>query len=93
MTFYMSGSSQGQVLAECVITKVCEAVGKPLRSANPGDYFVIRESSAPAVIVECGFLSNSEDEKKLLTQEHRSTLAHGIADGITEYFSGLDTSS
>ena len=67
-----------QHLAELVIASVCEAVGRPVRSANPGDYFVIRESPAPSVLVECGFLSNAEDEALLQTEEHQQKLVRGI---------------
>lgn len=85
MAFYMKGSAEGQRLAELVIASVCEAAGRPVRSANPGDYFVIRESPAPSVLVECGFLSNAEDEALLQTETHQQKLAHGIADGVLAY--------
>ena len=85
MAFYMKGSAEGQRLAERVIASVCEAVGRPVRSANPGDYFVIRESPAPSVLVECGFLSNAEDEALLQTEAHQQKLARGIVDGILAY--------
>ena len=85
MAFYMKGSAEGQRLAERVIASVCEAVGRPVRSANPGDYFVIRESPAPSVLVECGFLSNAEDEALLRTEAHQQKLARGIVEGILAY--------
>ncbi len=97
MVFYMEGSSQGGILAEYTINSICEAVQRPLRNANPGDYFVIRESHAPAVIVECGFLSNSDDENNLLSEQYRSLLAQGIANGICDFFNSrcnrIDNSS
>ena len=85
MAFYMKGSAEGQRLAELVIAAVCEAVGRPVRSANPGDYFVIRESPAPSVLVECGFLSNAEDEALLQTEAHQQKLARAIAKGVLAY--------
>lgn len=85
MTFYMKGSEEGQRLAESVIKAVCAATGNPARSANPGDYFVIRESEPPAVLVECGFLSNSAEEQLLLSPEYQEKLAEGIACGVKEY--------
>ena len=68
-----------------MIASVCEAVGRPVRNANPGDYFVIRESPAPSVLVECGFLSNAEDEALLQTEAHQQKLARGIVEGILAY--------
>lgn len=72
-------------MAKCIIDAVCDKLGHPRRLANPGDYFVIRESKPAAVIIECGFLSNASDEKKLNDPEHRKLLAAGIADGIAAY--------
>lgn len=40
----------------------------------------------PLAIVECGFLSNTEEEKLLLTEEYQDKLAWGIYNGIMDYF-------
>ena len=47
-----------------------------------GDYYVLNCSAMPAVLVECGFVSNSEDEKLLLTEEYRVQLAQVISSAI-----------
>lgn len=86
MAFYMKGSTEGQILATTMIKAVCTSIGNPLREANPGDYFVLRESIAPAVIIECGFLSNTNDEALLQDEAHQAKLAAGIVAGIAEYF-------
>lgn len=92
MAFYMKGSEEGQALAEKVIANLCDALGRPARKANPGDYYVIRESDPPAVLVECGFLSNPEDEQLLQTEAHQLKLVRGIADGILDYL-GVEAGS
>ncbi len=86
MAFYMKGSQEGEKLATQVITAVCESIGNPKRPANPGDYFVLRESIAPAVIIECGFLSNASDENLLQDPAHQKKLAAGIVAGVAAYF-------
>jgi len=86
MVFYMKGSEKGQALAEAVIEAVCLKLDHAKRPANPGDYFVLRESIAPAAIVECGFLSNSSDEAKLVQPEYQQKLAEGIVSGLAKYF-------
>ncbi len=88
MAFYMKGSDQGEALATAVITAVCMKIDHPKRPANPGDYFVLRESTAPAVIIECGFLSNPTDEQLLQDPLHQRKLAEGIVAGIAAYFAG-----
>lgn len=85
MAYYMAGSAEGQKLAQQVIDRVCDAIGRDRRLANPGDYFVLRECACPAVLVECGFLSNSEDERLLQNAAHQEKLARAIADGLAAY--------
>ncbi len=50
-----------------------------------GDYYLLNALNIPAVIVECGFLSNPEEERLLLTKDYRKKLAKSIADGIICY--------
>ena len=85
MAFYMAGSAEGQKLAQSVIDRVCDGIGRPRRLANPGDYFVIRECACPAVLVECGFLSNAEDEQLLTDPAHQEKLARAIVEGVLDY--------
>ena len=85
MAYYMTGSGEGQKLAQSVIDSLCDAIGRNRRLANPGDYFVIRECKCPAVLVECGFLSNPEDEAALQQPEYQQKLAKAIAAGILSY--------
>lgn len=90
MAFYMEGSEEGEKLAKMVIDSITAAIGAPTRLANPGDYYVIRESQPVAVLVECGFLSNSGDVKLLTDPAHQKTLAKAIAEGVNSYFNMLD---
>lgn len=88
MAYYMTGSEEGRRLAQCVIDAVCDATGRARRLANPGDYFVLRECPSPAVIVECGFLSNAEDEQRLLDPAYQQTLSAAVAEGVSAYVKG-----
>lgn len=90
MAFYMKGSSEGEKLAQAVIDSVTAAIGAPERLANPGDYYVIRESEPVAVLVECGFLSNSADVELLTDAAHQAKLAKAIAQGVQRYFEGAN---
>ena len=48
--------------------------------------YIVKHVEIPLSIVECGFLSNPEEEQLLLTDEYQDKLAWGIYSGITEYF-------
>ena len=56
------------------------------RGLKRARFVVLRNSAMPAALVECGFLSNAQDEQKLSTPSYRETVALGIAQGILNYF-------
>ncbi len=55
--------------------------------ALAGDYYVLNCSEVPSVIVECGFLSNAEDEALLLTRDYQEKLAKTIVTSSIEFLS------
>lgn len=52
--------------------------------------YIIEHVKIPTAIVECGFLSNQEEERLLQTDEYQEQLAQGICKGIIDYF-GTDS--
>jgi N-acetylmuramoyl-L-alanine amidase len=57
--------------------------------AARNDYKILRcYYNVPSVIVECGFLTNYSDEKKLKNEEYQQRIAESLAKSISEYFSG-----
>lgn len=50
-----------------------------------GNYYICDCSPYPSIIVECGFLSNYEDERLLCTKEYRQKTAYFIYSGVAEY--------
>ena len=46
------------------------------------DFFILRSTSSLGVLIECGFLSNPEEEQQLLDDEYQNKLAWGIFNGI-----------
>ena len=86
--FYMSGSEEGKRLAECIQARLNEAAPQEKkRTALTGDYYMLRSVDATAVIVECGFLSNEQEESLLRSGSYQSKLVKAIADGVTDYVS------
>ena len=57
---------------------------EPLKA--PSGIFLLRNSQIPAVIVECGFLSNYDEEQLLCTEKYQNSLAKAIAKGIDNYY-------
>lgn len=87
-TFYKQESQEGQKLATCIQNNLNETIQKennrvPMKIDN---IYIIKHVEIPISIVECGFLSNPEEEKLLLTDEYQTKLAWGIYTGIMDYF-------
>ena len=50
------------------------------------DVYLLKNVNIPSVIVECGFLSNSLEEKLLMEDTYQSKIAFSIYSGVMEYF-------
>ena len=87
-TFYNAQSSDGKKLAESIQNNLNDAIQKENnRVAKTIDnIYIIKYVEIPTTIVECGFLSNPEEEKLLLQDEYQDKLAWGIYNGIIDYF-------
>lgn len=53
--------------------------------ALSGEYYILKCSRYPSAIVECGFLSNPEEDELLQSKDYRKKLAYKIASGILGY--------
>ena len=87
-TFYNAKSTEGQKLAVSIQNNLNDAIQKENnRVAKTIDnIYIIKHIEIPTTIVECGFLSNPEEEKLLLEDEYQNKLAWGIYNGIIDYF-------
>ena len=55
------------------------------RGVRRARFSVLRDAPCPAALVECGFLSNAEEEQRILDAGHREKIAASITDGIVRY--------
>lgn len=86
--FYHTGSDEGERLAKLIqheFVTFLDPNNKRKAKAND-DYYVLRETKIPAVIVECGFLSNPGEEALLNTEEYQQKVAWSIYVGVLKYF-------
>lgn len=85
--FFREDSEYGKLAAN----KIQEQLNKNINlhrafEALKGDYYLLNCSGIPSVIVECGFLSNPEEEKLLALGEYQDKLAYNIFAGAISYF-------
>ncbi len=84
--FFRENSENSRTLAcsiQSALNNMPECAKKT--DALKGDYYVLNCNDFPAVIVECGFLSNAEDEALLLSREYQKRLARVIKEGALSY--------
>ena len=87
-TFYREGSKEGARLAKTIQENLNKTMQKENnRIAKTIDnIYIIKHVEIPITIVECGFLSNPDEEKLLLEDDYQNKLAWGIYNGIVDYF-------
>lgn len=61
--------------------------GKPLRSAG---FVVLKAPDVPSVLIELGYLSSKDDEKKLKDEAWRAKMAMALAKAVNSHFAGMD---
>jgi N-acetylmuramoyl-L-alanine amidase len=81
-TFIQAQGGQAEKLARKVQNELVHATGWPDGGVRVKNLHITRETKMPAILVECGFISNPEQEKQLRQPEFQRKLARAIADGV-----------
>lgn len=83
--FYRKGSEESRLLAGCIQASLLQNLQpKRQRQALSGDYYMLG-LNIPSVLVECGFLSNRQEERMLLDGAYQQKLAQAITRGVEEF--------
>ena len=78
------------LLQESLIQQVDNKNNRVAKAARD-KYKILRDGyDGACVIVECGFLSNYEEEQKLKTEEHQNKIVEGIKIGINKYYENVN---
>lgn len=86
--FYQDGNEKSTKLAKSLQNNLNEAIQKENKRVpmKLDTVYIMKHVEIPISIVECGFLSNPEEERLLLEDEYQNKLAWGIYNGIIDYF-------
>src|SRR5438094_2880338 len=79
-----SENNRGAVLAARIQQEIIDRVSTENRGIRSAEYYVLRKCRFPAVLVECGFLTNPTEAQLALTTAYREQIAERIAAGIIE---------
>lgn len=86
--FYKNGDEKSTNLAKLIQSNLNTAIQKENKrvAMKLDTVYIMKHVEIPISIVECGFLSNPEEEKQLLADDYQNKLAWGIYSGIIDYF-------
>ena len=90
--FFREDSALSHTLA-CAIQTALNSMPECVRTSEAlkGDYYVLNCSDYPSVIVECGFLSNAEDEALLVSAAYQQRLAQTICAGTLAFLASASS--
>lgn len=86
--FYSANNSKSLILAETLQNSMIDYLDKDnIRKAkiSPESVYLMKNIKSPAVIIECGFLSNPAEEQKLVSDEYQTHIAISITKGYIDY--------
>lgn len=83
--FYKQNSNKSKKLAQEIDKKFSELEILSKREIKIGDYYVLNKVESPAVLIECGFLSNEFDRKVLADKKNQKIIAKKITEGVKYY--------
>ena len=78
--------SMSDTLANAIQSSLINATGAQNQGVKRQTFAVLRETTAPAVLLELGFLSNPQEATRLNTSAYQETLANAIVAGIKSYY-------
>ncbi len=86
---FYAANEQSKLLGESIQSSlklhVDQSNNRVAKKSEKGIY-ILNDSSVAAVVVECGFLSNKNEESLLTTENYQQKIAYGIYNGIIDYF-------
>jgi len=86
--FFFNESDNSQKLATAVQDRIKEFVdaGNKFKPRANSNFYVLKQTEMPAVLVECGFLTNPNERQKLTSDAYQEKMAWAIYLGIVDYF-------
>ena len=86
--YYCKGAEDGKYYAERILDTIEKSGEIVSRNAKPTGYYILKNTTVPAVLVETGYLSNYNERNQLISGEYQGKLAQELVEGIVEGLEG-----
>lgn len=84
--FYYKGSEVGKEAATLMQEELKKLNSENVREIKENNnFYMLKKTKVPTIIVECGFLSNAQEAEKLVSEEYQEVLAETISGGIIKW--------
>ena len=84
--FYYKGSEVGKEAATLMQEELKKLNSESVREIKENNnFYMLKKTKVPTIIVECGFLSNAQEAEKLVSEEYQEVLAETISGGIIKW--------
>lgn len=89
--FYDKNHPEGEEIAKNIQESICEITGAQGQAVKTADtkLFLMKNPPMPAILIECGFISNANEEKRLKNDEYQSEIAWAIAESVEKSYETL----
>lgn len=84
--YYAEGSKASQRLSKCISEAVVASLGTNNRGSKSCNFYVVKNTDMPAVLLEVAFISNDKEEKLMNSDEGVEKAAKGIVQGMSDFF-------
>lgn len=84
-TFCCPGSGNGSRLAECIQAELIAELGLRDRGVKEANFYVLKHTDAPAVLIELAFISNDNEAALLTDESWQQRAAEAIVRGVQQY--------
>lgn len=88
-TAYGEDDVNSELLADCMLNKAKEILGvgktTPNRGSKDADFYVLKNTITPAVLIEHDFFTNKEAREELKTENYKNKAAKAILEGVELY--------
>jgi N-acetylmuramoyl-L-alanine amidase len=88
-TFYPPSSTDSERLAKCIqnaMVSIVDPTNKRVALLKKERIMIFKNLKVPTALVECGFLSNAQEEAKFRNLEYQQLVAKGIKEGVDNFF-------
>ncbi len=86
LVLFAPGANESEKLAKMIQNDMQEKLAPPVKNtARAENLFILQSCTQPGVLVECGFITNPEEEALILQNDYQQKIAQAIAQGCGEF--------